>query len=134
METELYTIADYAVDNGGKLTIVGTFDTVFVQTLPAVHPGFMVLKFRVANSEAGSHTIDIIGRDPNGKQVMAVQGHTEVKVNPNYNYSSSSVVIPLAMKLEMTGRYTFELNLDGEFRSGLSLHVVQVPLQLGKAA
>ncbi len=136
MEVELFTLADYAIDNGGKLTVVGSFDSIFTQTFPTVHPSsYLALKFRVANSEAGVHNFQIIGKDPSGKEVMRVDGTSDVKVNPNYGYNSSIVVIPLFnIKFEMAGRYTIELSFDGEFRSGLSLHIVQVPIQLGKAA
>ena len=34
MEVELFALCDYAVNNGGKLTIVGTFDTLTAPKFP----------------------------------------------------------------------------------------------------
>lgn len=136
MELEIFTLADYAVDNGGKLTIVGTFDTIFTQTTPAIHPSCVVAtKFRVANSEAGQHEFEIRVQTPDKKELAKIKGVGDVKPNPNADYSSSNFVIPIHnLKLEKLGKYTFEFYFDGEFRSGLTLHLVQIPIQLGKAA
>lgn len=136
MEIEIFTLADYAVDNAGKLTVVGTFDMIYTQAVPTTHPSFYVaLKFRVANSEAGQHDFGIKVQAPDRKVLVDIKGVGEVKPNPNADYSSSIIVIPIHnLKLDQLGKYTFEFHYDGEFRSGLCLYLVQIPIELGRAA
>lgn len=136
IEHELFTIADYAMEHGGKLTVIGSFDTIFTQAFPSVHPSmYLALKFRVDNRDAGVHDLRIVGKDPNGRPVVEIKGTSDVKPSPHADYSSSVMVFPFFnIQLEVAGRYTFEVYFDEDFVTGLSLHVVQVPVQIGKAA
>jgi hypothetical protein len=43
MKTEIFTFCDFAQENGGKLTIVGTFDTIIARHFPCVHPQLSVV-------------------------------------------------------------------------------------------
>jgi hypothetical protein len=43
MKIELFTFCDFAQENGGKLTIVGTFDTIVSRNFPCVHPQLSVV-------------------------------------------------------------------------------------------
>ena len=38
MKVELFALCDFASDYGGKLTVVGIFDSIFTKQMPAVHP------------------------------------------------------------------------------------------------
>lgn len=136
IEHELFTVADYAMEHGGKLTVIGSFDTIFTQSFPAIHPSmYLAVKFRVDNRDAGLHDFRIVGKDPKGNQVVEIKGTTDVKPSPHADCSSTAIAFPFFnVKLEMAGRYAFELYFDDEFITGLSLQVVQVPVQLDKAA
>lgn len=138
MITEIFTLADYAADGPpGKLTIVGTFDTYFCQEVPLIIPNCSIaLRIRFANSEAGSHDIKIKFHGPKPFALPDFEGKLEVFPNPNAEYSTSNLVINLSnLKIESFGKHTIELWVDGEFESGLSLHIVKVdPTQLIKAA
>jgi len=136
MEIEIFSLSDYAVDNNGKLSVIGTFDTIFTHQVPTIHPSFYVaVKFRVANSEAGQHEFQIRGLTPDGKEIATIKAIGEVRPNANTGYSSTNIVVPFYnMKMDKLGKYCFEFYYDGEFRSGLSLHLVQLPIELNKAA
>ena len=136
MEIEIFSLCDFAQDNQGKFTVVGTFDTIFSHNTPIIHRScFVALKFRVANSEAGQHHFEIRGLTPDKEVFNSVKGAGESKPNPNADYASTNLPIPLHnLKFDKFGKYAFELYFDGEFRSGLSLYLVQMPINLVKAA
>lgn len=136
MQLEVFTLSNYAVNHNGALTIQDSFDSIIVPTIPQVHPTcFLTVKFRTADSEAGKHDFQIIGRDPIGKEVLRVDGKADLKELPQFGYSTSLLVIPLVnIKLDYLGKYTFEFHFDGEFQAGLSMHVMQQPTQMGRAA
>jgi hypothetical protein len=138
MELEIFTLADFAADYGnGKLTVVGTFDTVFVPQLPTKHPHCSIaIRMRIANSEAGAHDFMIRGLTPDGNIFQNVNGSMDIKPNGNTDYTTFNLVIGLNnLKLERAGKYAFEFHFDNEFRSGLKMNVVHgSPVSMVKAA
>ena len=138
MELEIFSLADFAADYGnGKLTVVGTFDTIFAPSLPTSYPHCTVaIRMRIANAEVGQHEFEIKGIDPDGRVFQNLKGKMETKVNPNADYSTLNLVLNMDnLKLTKAGKYAFEFHFDNEFRSGLKLNVVQaVPPGMVKAA
>ena len=50
MKIELLALADFAADYGGKLSVIGIFDTIFARQMPAVHPHCcLAVKLRFAD-------------------------------------------------------------------------------------
>ena len=126
MEIEIFTLADYAADYGnGKLIVSGTFDTIFGQSFPLVHPSCsLALRIRIANSEVGEHTFEI--RPVGFADIQPFNGNLTVKKNPNADHSTINLVINLNnLKFDKPGRYPFEFHFDNEFRSGLNLYIVK---------
>lgn len=138
MEIEIFTLCDYAAEGQpGKLTVVGTFDTLHCQDVPVVHPNCSIaLRVRVANKEAGEHDMEIRFRSPSGQQLSNIQGQMNVIPSNSMNYSTTNLVLNFSnLELKELGKYTFELWIDGEFRSGLSMNVLKIdPSQLKRVA
>lgn len=60
MQVEVFAIADAATDNQGKLNILGAFDTIWTQVVPALHPACSVaLRFRFLPSDGAHHVVEI---------------------------------------------------------------------------
>jgi hypothetical protein len=91
---------------------------------------------RFPNSEAGPHSFEIRALTPSGKILHTVNGKGDVKSNPNATYSTRNLVMNLNnFKLDEYGAYAFEFWHNGEFHSGLKMHVVQgLPPGMVKAA
>jgi hypothetical protein len=126
MEIEIFTLADFAADYGnGKLIITGTFDTIFSQSYPVVHPTCAIaLRIRIANSETGYHDFEL--RPKGFSTVEPVKGSMDIKPNPNADHSTFNIVVNFNnLKLEKPGKYAFEFYFDNDFRSGLSLYAVK---------
>jgi hypothetical protein len=81
MKIEIFTFCDFAQDNNGKLTIVGTFDTIIARSFPCVHPQLsVVIRIRFDIWEFKNHSFRIETRDLNGKMTMeAISGNMDVK-------------------------------------------------------
>ena len=128
MEIEIFTLCDYAAEGQpGKLTIVGTFDTLHCQQVPVVHPNCSIaLRVRMANKDAGQHDLEIKFQSPSGQEISKIQGKLNTAPNAFTGYSTTNLVINFAnLELKEAGKYTFELWLDGDFQSGLSMHVIK---------
>lgn len=137
MLTEIFTMADFAsVEINGKINVIGTFDLVGAHAVPVTHPHCAIaLRFRLANKEAGQHSFEIIGKTPDGKVFIQNKQHGYFSENPQTDYITINCVMPMVgLKFDKFGKYVFEFYFDDEFQSGLSLHVINVPLNISKAA
>jgi len=131
MEIDLALLADAAtVDASGKLNILGVFDRISTSGFPAQHPHVsLVLRLSAALTEAGEHSVEILLRDPDGEEMMRMNG--EIQVGPGPAMAGGQVRIPQVINIERLvfpkeGRYAFDIALDGE-------HHASVPLVLHDA-
>lgn len=129
MEIEIFTLADFAQDNNSKLTIVGTFDSINSKQFPAQHPACtLACRLRFAASESGPHDFKLRLIDAAGKEIIqSIEGNINIGNPPNGQFASVNVVINFnQLQFEKAGRYSFELYVDGEWKSGLPLLLNQV--------
>jgi hypothetical protein len=131
MEIDLALLADAAtVDAAGKLNILGIFDRVSTSGFPAQHPHIsLVLRFGASMNEAGDHTVEIVLKDPDGAEVIRLNGDIQVGMGPTV--AGGRVRVPQVVNMERLvfqkpGRYSFDIAVDGE-------HHVSVPLFLHDA-
>lgn len=128
MEIEIFTLADFAQDNQSKLTIVGTFDSINARQFPVQHPFCSIAcRLRFAAKEAGDHHFRLRLTDSAGKEIInPVEGNLQIGHNPGNEVVSLNIVINFnQLQFEKPGRYSFELYIDGEWRSGLPLFLRQ---------
>lgn len=129
MEIEIFTLADFAQDNHSKLTIVGTFDAIQAKQFPVLHPACTIAcRLRFADKEAGNHDFKLRLIDTSGKEIIQpIQGNININQAANGQFSSVNIVINFnQLKFEKTGRYSFELYIDGDWKSGLPLFLNQL--------
>lgn len=125
MEIEIFTLADFAQDNHSKLTIVGTFDSIQAKQFPCAHPScFIATRLRFSGKETGDHGFKLRLVDAEGKEmIQPIEGNINVAPAAKSDMVSSiNVVANFAqLKFDKPGRYSFELYIDGEWKSGLPL-------------
>jgi hypothetical protein len=129
MEIEIFTLCDFAQDNNSKLTIVGTFDSIQTKQFPSVHPTCTVAcRLRFATKETGDHDFKLRLTDDTGKDIIqAIEGNINIGVPPNGQFTTINIVVKFdQLKFEKAGRYSFELHIDGEWKSGLPLFLLKV--------
>jgi len=130
MEIEIFTLADFAQDNNSKLTIVGTFDSIHSKQFPVHHPVCSVAcRLRFAAKESGTHDFKMRLIDSDSKEIIKpIEGNINIAIPPNGQFSSINIVVNFnQLQFEKPGRYSFELYIDGDWKSGL-------PLFLNKAS
>ena len=128
METEIFTLCDFAQDAGGKLTIVGTFDQIGSKIFPVVHPSCsLACRLRFSEKESGEHDFTLKLVDSKGKEVIpSIEGKINVAIPANIKYSAINIVGNLnQLKFEKEGRYSFELYVDGNWVTGLPLNLIK---------
>jgi hypothetical protein len=130
MEIEIFTLADFAQDNNSKLTIVGTFDSINAKQFPVQHPACtLACRLRFAAKESGQHDFKMRLIDAEGKEIIKpIEGNINIGMPPNGQFASINIVINFnQLQFEKAGRYSFELFIDGDWKSGLPLLLNQLP-------
>jgi hypothetical protein len=129
MEIEIFTLCDFAQDNQSKLTIVGTFDSINSKQFPVQHPACSVAcRLRFSGKEAGEHLFKLRLIDSAGKEIIQpIEGNMNIQTPPNGQIVTINIVANFAqLQFATAGRYSFELYLDGDWKSGLPLFLNQV--------
>lgn len=124
MEIEIFTLADFAQDNNSKLTIVGTFDAIHAKQFPVQHPACAIAcRLRFSVKEQGSHDFRLRLIDTSGKEIIQpIEGTINIGEPPNGQFSSINIVVNFnQLKFDTAGRYSFELYVDSDWKSGLPL-------------
>ncbi|MEO7924569.1 MAG: hypothetical protein ABIR30_12885 [Chitinophagaceae bacterium] len=130
MEIEIFTLADFAQDNNSKLTIVGTFDSIQSKQFPVAHPACSIAcRLRFGASETGHHDFRLRLIDSEGNEpIQPIEGNINIGAPPNGQFSSINIVVNFnQLKFETAGRYSFELYIDGDWKSGLPLFLNLMP-------
>ncbi len=131
MEVDLALLADAAtIDASGKLNILGIFDRLSAEHFPVRHPHMvMVLRFTAGMDETGQHEVEIVLRSPQGAEVVRVDG--ELMLGPGSGGMGDGVHVPQVLNMdglvfEESGRYGFDVRVDGELHVTLPLTVTGV--------
>jgi len=125
MKIELFTFCDFAQENSGKLTIVGTFDTIVSRNFPCVHPQLsVVIRLRFDLWEFSSHQFKIETRDLDGGLVIKpIQGNLEVKGVGNATAVSHLVFTISNLHFKNSGLINFILYIDDKELASLPLYL-----------
>jgi len=125
MKIELFTFCDFAQENSGKLTIVGTFDTIVSRVFPCIHPQLsVVIRLRFDLWEFANHQFKIETRDLNGEMVInPIQGNLEVKGVGNATAVSHLVFSISNLKFKHSGVINFILYIDDKELSSIPLYL-----------
>jgi hypothetical protein len=125
MKTELFTFCDFAQENGGKLTIVGTFDTIISRNFPCVHPQLsVVIRLRFDIWEFANHSFRIETRDLDGEMnIEAINGNMEVKGVGNASAVSHLLFSISNLRFENPGVVNFVLFIDDREIGSIPLYI-----------
>ena len=125
MKIELFTFCDFAQENGGKLTIVGTFDTIVSRNFPCTHPQLsVVIRIRFDMWEFSRHSFRIETRDLDGDMNMdAIRGEMEVKGAGNATAVSHLVFTISNLHFKNPGVINFVLFMDDKEMGVMPLYI-----------
>jgi hypothetical protein len=128
MDVEVFALCDAATDYGGKLNLLGTFDSIVTRQFPCLHPHCAVaLRLRFERPEEGDHRFRIGIVDEDGKPVTpAVDGNLGVRCPPHVSSVAANVVLNInGLTFARPGRYSINLAVDNRHEKSLPLAVMQ---------
>lgn len=125
MVIDLFTLCDGAYNYNGKLTIVGTIDSISVPELPAKVQFGIAMKLRFAATEAGTHTLIVRIKDANGKSVPP-----DMKLDVDIKPSDVDTVVSLAVNaqglpFDKVGEYNVDVLVDDEPKGSFAFNLLK---------
>lgn len=117
MHIDFAVLADYAlIDQHGKLSVLGMFQHVWVQTFPAMHPRtHLVVRVKGRRTDIGTHAVRIRFTDAGGAELLAGEGTIQINEPPaGVTEVEAGAVLVFDVPLPAEGRYAFEIVLSGQ--------------------
>ena len=129
MDIQVAVLCDAATDSGGKLNLLGAFDTIHAQQLPAVHPQCSVaLRIVFERIEEGSHRVKMNFVDEDGKFIMpSIEIPLDVTLPPDTSFLARNFIVNIQqLKFDKTGHYAIDVAIDGRHETSIPLQVRQM--------
>jgi hypothetical protein len=125
VKAEIFTFCDFAQESGGKLTVVGTFDTIIARNFPCVHPQLsVVIRLRFDIWEFTQHNFRIETVDLEGELNMeTISGTLDVKGVGNATAVSHLVFTISNLPFQRAGVVNFVLYVDDKELTTLPLYI-----------
>lgn len=126
MKVDIFTLCDSAQEYNGKLVIVGTFNSIYAEQFPTLHPEFaLVARLVFDENERGKHHVNFsIKKNDEDIYIM----HPEEMIADTTPTEGKDTVINVVMKgvdipIPSAGTYTISLRVDEKVWES-NLHVL----------
>lgn len=95
MDVQVAALCDAASDYGGKLCLLGVFDTIIATRLPAIQPQLaVVLRVLFRRDEEGTHPVQIHFVDADGRHVIPpLNAVMEVRVPDDLDFATRNLIL-----------------------------------------
>ena len=130
MKVEIFSLCDAATVSGGKLNILGAFDSLYAPQSPVMHAQCAIaLRLRFTRIEEGEHRLKFTIVDEDGRSVMpALEGVLQVKLGSEDDSAITNFIINIQqLKLDRFGQYAIDLAVDARHEASLPLIVKTSP-------
>lgn len=116
MKIQIFTLCDYAQNNGGKLTIIGTFNRIYADSFPFIYAPSAFVVAKVCSNEACNGSFNFSVNTPDGEPLLpSLTGEFRID-NPDNDNKEKSFDFCLALNnlsFSKPGTYTFRFEVDG---------------------
>lgn len=134
MDVQIASLCDSAADYGGKLCLIGAFDTILVRQFPALHPFCSVaLRIVFRDTDEGKHTLRVNLIDDDGQGLLPkIENPFEIRLPENQFFATVNLVFNMqGMSFKKPGQYSIDITLDGTMIARIPLQVLLMPPEGG---
>lgn len=130
MNIQVAVLCDAATDDNGKLNLLGAFDTIFTQQLPAVHPQCSIaLRITFSGGDEGKHEMQVNFVDADGGAIANFPPvPVEVSLPDDMHFGTRNFIVNIQqLKFDNPGLYSIDILLDGQPQTSIPLMVRHNP-------
>ena len=129
MDFEAALLCDAATDQGGKLNVLGAFDTIRGRAFPMTHPQCaIVYRIRFTRLEAGAHKFKVNFVTEDGEPIVPPM-EADMTISPEAagdSVASNLILNIQQLPIKQPGRYSVDLAIDGRQEKSIPLTVVKM--------
>ena len=127
MNVQVVVLCDAAThDSSNKLNILGAFDTIYAQQLPAVHPQCAVaLRVTFATEDEGTHRLALNFINADGRSIMPpIQMPIAVTLPVDADFITTNLVLNIQqLQFPEAGLYSVDIRFDDTTQARIPLQV-----------
>lgn len=126
MNVQVAILCDAATDDNGKLNLLGAFDTIYAQQLPAIHPQCAVaLRVTFAAGDEGQHKLALNFINADGHPIMpAMEIPVAIVMSEEVYFVTRNFIVNIQqLKFVEAGLYSVDIRLDGKSQASIPLQV-----------
>jgi hypothetical protein len=126
MDVQIASLCDSAQDYGGKLCLIGAFDTILVRQFPAQHPFCSIaLRMIFRDTDEGKHTLRVNLIDDDGQSLpLKIEVPLEIRLPESQFFATVNQFFNIqGMLFKKPGQYSIDATLDGAM-------IARIPLQV----
>ena len=130
MNIQVAVLCDAATDDNGKLNLLGAFDTIFTQQLPAIHPQCSIaLRVTFSSEDEGHHQLQVNFVDADGRAIANFPPiPVEVALPEDMHFGTRNFIVNIQqLKFDNPGLYSIDVLLDGQPQASIPLMVRHNP-------
>ena len=127
MNIQVAVLCDAATDDNGKLNLLGAFDTIYTQQLPAIHPQCSIaLRVTFFGGDEGKHNLRLNFVDADGRSIMPdfPPIPVEVVLPEEMHFGTRNFIVNIQqLKFDEHGLYAIDITLDDRPQASIPLLV-----------
>ena len=130
MNVQVAVLCDAATDENGKMNLLGAFDTIYAQQLPAVHPQCAVaLRVTFAANDEGQRKLKLNFINADGHAIMpAIEVPVVVALPEDAHFLTRNFIVNIQqLKFAEAGLYSVDVRLDDKSQASIPLLVKNIP-------
>ena len=115
MNFQVAVLCDAATDDNGKLNLLGAFDTIYTQKLPAIHPQCSIaLRVTFSSADEGQHALMVNFVDADGHPIAKFPPiPVEVALPEDMHFGTRNFIVNIQqLKFDAPGLYSIDVLLD----------------------
>lgn len=130
MNLQVAVLCDAATDDNGKLNLLGAFDTIYTQQLPAVHPQCSIaVRITFGHEDEGQHVLRLNFVNADGHSIMpGMDIPVQVVLPGDSHFVSRNFIVNIQqLKFDEPGLFSIDLSLDDRPQASIPLLVKHNP-------
>ena len=130
MNIQVAVLCDAATNDNEKLNLLGAFDTIYAQQLPAVHPQCSVaLRVTFMSGDVGDRKLKLNFVNADGHAIMPpIEIPVTVALPDDAYFLTRNFIVNIQqLKFTEAGLYSVDIRLDDESRANIPLQVKNPP-------
>jgi hypothetical protein len=130
MNIQVAVLCDAATNDNEKLNLLGAFDTIYAQQLPAVHPQCSVaLRLTFTAGDEGHHQLTLNFVNADGRTIMPPMDlPVSISLPDDAHFLTRNFIVNIQqLKFNEAGRFSLDIQLDGQSQASIPLLVKHMP-------